>query len=62
MPSGQAAGTKEIFMADLKPSFSKALFSGIILEDLIFPYPKMNAEEAENVKMMLLSDYKSGYD
>lgn len=35
-----------------KPSFSKALFSGVLLDDLIFPYPKMNEEEAEDLKMM----------
>jgi acyl-CoA dehydrogenase family protein 9 len=34
------------------PSFSKALFSGVMLDDLMFPYPKMDAEEAETVKMM----------
>ena len=40
-------------MSDLKPSFSKALFSGIILDDLVFPYPKMKTEEAENLKMII---------
>ncbi|MCB0281680.1 MAG: acyl-CoA dehydrogenase family protein [Calditrichae bacterium] len=40
-------------MAPVKPSFSKALFSGVIMEDLVFPYPKMEKEEAENVKMMI---------
>ncbi|MGD9487432.1 MAG: acyl-CoA dehydrogenase family protein [Calditrichaceae bacterium] len=35
------------------PSFSKGLFSGVILEDLVFPYPKMDKEEAENVSMMI---------
>lgn len=40
-------------MAEIKPSFSKALFSGVIMEGLIFPYPKMEKEEAENVKMMI---------
>ena len=37
-------------MSDLKPSFSKALFSGVILDDLVFPYPKMEKEQAENVQ------------
>ena len=37
---------------EAKPSFSKALFSGIILDDLIFPYPQMDAEETENLDMM----------
>ncbi len=35
------------------PSFSKALFSGVLLDDLIFPYPKMEKEEAEDLKMMM---------
>jgi len=39
-------------MSVVKPSFSKALFSGVFLEDLVFPYPKMDKEEAENVSMM----------
>ena len=34
------------------PSFSKGMFSGIIQDELVFPYPKMNKEEAENVAMM----------
>jgi acyl-CoA dehydrogenase family member 9 len=40
-------------MSDLKPSFSKALFSGVILDDLVFPYPVMKTEEAENLKMIV---------
>jgi len=39
-------------MSDLKLSFSKALFSGAILDDLVFPYPKMSTEENENVELM----------
>ncbi len=35
------------------PSFSKALFSGVILDELLFPYPVMSEDEAENVKMMI---------
>ncbi len=35
------------------PSFSKALFSGVILEDLVFPYPEQPAEEQENLEMIL---------
>ncbi len=34
------------------PSFCKGLFSGIILDDLVFPYPKMDKEEAENVNLI----------
>jgi acyl-CoA dehydrogenase family member 9 len=35
------------------PSFSKSLFSGIILDELVFPYPKMDKQEAENLDMIL---------
>lgn len=35
-----------------KPSFSKALFSGVLLDELIFPYPEMKDEEIEDLKMM----------
>jgi acyl-CoA dehydrogenase family protein 9 len=34
-------------------SFLKALFHGVIAEDLIFPYPEMGAEERENASIML---------
>lgn len=35
------------------PSFSKSLFSGVILDELVFPYPKMDKQEAENLDMIL---------
>lgn len=34
------------------PSFSKALFSGVVTDDLLFPYPKLSREEAENLDIM----------
>jgi acyl-CoA dehydrogenase family protein 9 len=34
-------------------SFMKALFHGVIAEDLIFPYPEMGTEERENTSLML---------
>ena len=49
-------------MSEIKPSFSKALFSGHIMEELIFPYPKMNEEEAENIKMIIESFNKFASD
>ncbi len=39
-------------MSEPKISFSKAMVSGIILDDLVFPYPKMEKDEAENVAMI----------
>jgi acyl-CoA dehydrogenase family protein 9 len=47
---------------EVKPSFSKGLFSGVLLEDLVFPYPEMEAEEEENVKMMIDSFNKFARD
>ena len=35
------------------PSFSKSLFSGIILDELIFPYPRQSKDEQENLDMIL---------
>ncbi len=35
-----------------KPSFSKALFSGALLDELVFPYPEMDKEEKENFELM----------
>jgi acyl-CoA dehydrogenase family member 9 len=49
-------------MSGIKPSFSKALFSGLIMEDLVFPYPKMDKEEAENIKMIVESFNKFAAD
>lgn len=37
---------------EAKPSFSKGLVSGYILEDMVFPYPKMDADEKENLDMI----------
>jgi acyl-CoA dehydrogenase family protein 9 len=35
------------------PSFSKALFSGAILDELLFPYPALDKDESENLQMMI---------
>ena len=37
----------------IEQSFMKALFHGIIAEDIIFPYPEMPAEDRETTSMML---------
>src|SRR6516225_954221 len=34
-------------------SFMKALFHGVIAEDMIFPYPEMPAEDRENTSMII---------
>ena len=36
-------------------SFSKALFAGNIAQDLVFPYPVMDKEEEENLKLVIES-------
>lgn len=44
--------------AAVENSFMKSLFFGEIREDLIFPYPKMKAESAETVRMVLDSVHR----
>ena len=34
------------------PSFSKSLFSGFFLDELVFPYPSMDKEEEENLTLI----------
>ena len=41
-------------------SFMKSIFFGQIREDLIFPFPRLNAETTETVKMVLDSVEKFG--
>ena len=35
------------------PSFSKSLFSGFVLDELVFPYPLIDEEEKENLDLIL---------
>jgi acyl-CoA dehydrogenase family protein 9 len=37
----------------IEQSFTKALFHGVIAEDMIFPYPEMPAEDRENTALIL---------
>ncbi len=37
----------------IEQSFMKALFHGVIAEDMIFPYPEMPSEDRENTSMIL---------
>ncbi len=37
----------------IEQSFMKALFHGVIAEDMIFPYPEMPAEDRENTALIL---------
>jgi acyl-CoA dehydrogenase family member 9 len=43
-------------------SFMKSLFFGQVREDLIFPYPRLNADTVENVNMILDAVQKFGKD
>jgi acyl-CoA dehydrogenase family protein 9 len=45
------------------PSFSKSLFSGVITEELVFPYPELDKEESENLDIILatLNKYAADY-
>ncbi|HEX8271674.1 MAG TPA: acyl-CoA dehydrogenase family protein [Longimicrobiaceae bacterium] len=46
-------------MADEKPSFTRQLFSGVIDDDILFPYPRITADENRRVETFLkeLRDY-----
>src|SRR5262245_15639881 len=39
----------------IEQSFMKAIFHGVIAEDMIFPYPEMPAEDRENTALILES-------
>lgn len=39
--------------ANIEQSFMKALFHGVIAEELIFPFPEMDADERESTSMVL---------
>ena len=36
-----------------QPSFAKSLFSGVILDELVLPYPKQDPDDRENLEMVL---------
>jgi acyl-CoA dehydrogenase family member 9 len=40
---------------DVNPSFTRGVFLGEMLEDLIFPFPALSAEEHESLRMILES-------
>jgi acyl-CoA dehydrogenase family protein 9 len=49
-------------MSSYSNSFMKSLFFGQIREDMIFPYPRLSAENADNVSMILDTIQKFGKD
>src|SRR5512144_325314 len=38
---------------DVNPSFTKGVFLGEILEDLVFPFPALSTEEHESLRLIL---------
>jgi acyl-CoA dehydrogenase family protein 9 len=50
--SGMAA-QPHLAQPDVNPSFSKSLFLGELREDLIFPFPRLSAEDDESQRMIL---------
>jgi acyl-CoA dehydrogenase family protein 9 len=44
------------------PSFSKSLFSGVILDELVFPYPEQKKEDRENLEIILATLRKFAAD
>ncbi|MCF7803801.1 MAG: acyl-CoA dehydrogenase family protein [Candidatus Marinimicrobia bacterium] len=50
-------------MADThQPSFMKSLFQGKIEEDLLFPYPALDGEEADNLELLIDTLHKFAAD
>jgi acyl-CoA dehydrogenase family protein 9 len=51
-------------MAEAKeyPSFSKSLFSGLLLDNLVFPYPEQDVEKRENLEIILATLRKFAND
>jgi acyl-CoA dehydrogenase family member 9 len=54
-PAGPARRTTKPHLADpdVNPSFTKSIFLGELREELIFPFPKLSAEEDEAQRMIL---------
>ncbi|MEO5814038.1 MAG: acyl-CoA dehydrogenase family protein, partial [Gemmatimonadaceae bacterium] len=48
-----AADAPHLANPDLYPSFTKGVFLGEIREDLVFPFPALNDEDAESLRMIL---------
>ncbi len=51
-PSGKAVQS-HLAAPDVNPSFTRSLFLGEILEDLVFPFPALTAEERESLDAIL---------
>jgi acyl-CoA dehydrogenase family protein 9 len=48
-----AANTPHLADPDVNPSFTKSLFLGELREDLLLPFPRLSAEDAESQRMIV---------
>jgi acyl-CoA dehydrogenase family protein 9 len=53
MTATQPAHQPHLASPDANPSFTKGMFLGEIREDLVFPFPALDAEERESLRMIL---------
>jgi len=53
--SGMPSAKPHLAEPDVNPSFTKGIFLGELHEELVFPFPKLSAEEAESQKMIVES-------
>jgi len=54
-PRISRASRPHLALPDVNPSFTKSIFLGELREELIFPFPKLSAEDAEAQRMILAS-------
>ena len=48
-----AANSPHLADPDVNPSFTKSIFLGELREDLILPFPRLSAEDAEAQRMIV---------
>jgi acyl-CoA dehydrogenase family protein 9 len=53
MTATQTAHQPHLASPDANPSFTKGIFLGEIREDLVFPFPALDADERESLRMIL---------
>ena len=52
-PATKRASKPHLANPDVNPSFTKSIFVGDLREELIFPFPKLSAEDAESQRAIL---------
>src|SRR5690349_300457 len=53
MAATQASDQPHLAAPDVNPSFTKGVFLGEILEELVFPFPALTTEEQESLQLIL---------